>query len=351
MKLLVTGGAGFIGSYFIRRWIARHPADAIVNLDLLTYAGSTDRLRDVAGAPQYQFCQGDICDAAAVRAAIDGCDTVVHFAAETHVDRSIVEAAPFLRTNIEGTRVLLEAARAVGVARVVHVSTDEVYGPVLDGAVDETAPLNPHSPYAASKAAGDLLVHAHRKTYGLPALIVRPTNAFGPGQFPEKFMPLCITHALQARPVPIYGDGRQRRNWLYVDDLAAAVETVVLRGAIGEVYNIGSGHEQANLETAALILAALGQPSTLLQHVDDRPGHDRRYSMTDAKLRALGWRAATPFQDALSATIAWYRANEAWWRPLADRHREDPHHWLNRPAGASAKNVGCSMERTPRVPA
>jgi dTDP-glucose 4,6-dehydratase len=334
--LLVTGGAGFIGSHFIRRWLAHHAGDRVVNLDRLTYAGSRERLSDVESSDRYRFLQGDICDPSAVGRAMDGCEIVVHFAAETHVDRSITDAAPFLRTNIEGTAILLEAAKERRAAKFLHVSTDEVYGPVLTGAVDERAPLSPRSPYAASKAAGDLLAQAYRETYGVPVLVARPTNIFGPGQFLEKFIPLCITNALEGRPLPIYGDGRQRRAWLFVTDLCDALDAVVTKGRPGEVYNVAGGAEQENLSTAKQVLARMGKPEDLIRFVDDRPGHDRRYAMDDAKLRGLGWAPQIPFEQGLSETIAWYRERPAWWKPLAQRLREDPSHWLNRSAGESA---------------
>jgi len=337
MKLFVTGGAGFIGSHFIRRWAASHPLDEVVNYDLLTYAGSLERLADLEGTPRYRFAQGDICDAAAVGQAMEGGDAVIHFAAETHVDRSITDAVPFLRTNVEGTYVLLQQAMAHNVKLLIHVSTDEVYGPVPEGAVDEHARLSPSSPYAASKAAADLLVRACRETFGLPAIIVRPTNVFGPAQLPEKFIPLCITNALERRPVPVYGDGQQRRAWLHVDDLCDALQVVIERGKVGEVYNIASGQEQANLETAKQLLSLLGQPMQLIQLVADRPNHDRRYAMHDGKLRALGWKPKQAFERALAETAAWYRDHADWWGPLAQRLREDPYHWLNRAPGTGAQ--------------
>ena len=337
MRLLVTGGAGFIGSHFIRAWRQRHPGDTLVNLDRLTYAGVLSRLADLDGAANYRFVQGDVCDREVVDQAMHGCELVVHFAAETHVDRSITDAAPFLRTNVEGTHVLLQAAQACGVTRFLHVSTDEVYGPILQGAVDERAPLAPHSPYAASKAAGDLLVQACHKTYGVPTLIVRPTNIFGPGQLPEKLIPLCLARSWDEQPIPVYGDGKQSRNWLFVRDACDAIGQVITHGAIGEIYNIGSGHEQTNLETVRQILSLTGRSSDLIEFVADRPGHDRRYAMDDTKLRALGWQPRMSFTEGLRETIAWYREHAAWWRPLVQRLREDPYHWLNRSARPSAQ--------------
>ena len=336
MRVLVTGGAGFIGSEFIRMWRGSHPSDEIVNLDLLTYAGSRARLADVEHTPGYRFTQGDICDRESVQRALNGCQLVVHLAAETHVDRSITDAAPFLRTNVEGTYRLLQAAAASGVAQFIHVSTDEVYGPVLQGAVDEGVVLSPRSPYAASKAAGDLLVQAFRATYGLPVIVVRPTNIYGPGQLPEKFIPLCITNGCEKRPVPVYGDGQQRRSWLFVTDLCRALEAVIEWGRVGEIYNVAGGQELANLDVAKAILSQLGVSTDLLTFVADRPGHDRRYAMTDATLRALGWQSQVSFEEGLSRTIAWYRERSEWWKPLVKRLREDSYHWLNRPAGSGA---------------
>ena len=335
MRVLVTGGAGFIGSHFIREWLRTHPKDQIVTLDALTYAGSLERLADLPPA-RHQWLKGDVADRADVARAMAGCAMVVHFAAETHVDRSITDAAPFLRTNVDGTLALLQASAIPTVSRLLHISTDEVYGPVLSGAVDEQAPLAPHSPYAASKASGDLLVQAFHRTYGQPVVIARPTNIYGPGQFPEKFIPLCITNALDGRSIPVYGDGQHRRAWLHVDDACAAIERILERGALGEIYNIAGGTEAANVDTARKVLGVLGRTPELLSFVDDRPGHDRRYAMQDAKLRALGWSPATPFEQGLAATVAWYREHVEWWRPLANKLREDSYHWLHRPAGPSA---------------
>ena len=337
MRLLVTGGAGFLGSRFTGLWLARHPADEIVALDLLTYAGSRARLAEAERTGRCRFVQGDVCHARTVRRALEGVQAAVHFAAETHVDRSITDAVPFLRTNIEGTHTLLREANAVGLGRIVHVSTDEVYGPILVGAADERAPLSPRSPYAASKAAGDCLAQAFCATYRLPVIIARPTNVFGPWQLPEKFIPLCITNALDRRPVPIYGDGMQRRSWLDVTDCCEALALLVERGRAGEIYNVAGMLEQANADTAKQILAALGQSLSLLQVVADRPGHDRRYALNDAKLRSLGWRPQVSFERGLKDTIAWYRDQADWWRPLAQHLRENPHHWLNRAPRAGAE--------------
>jgi dTDP-glucose 4,6-dehydratase len=336
MKVLVTGGAGFIGSHFIRHWLRQHPTDQIVNLDARTYASTCERLADLATESRYRAVEGDICDARIVREAMRGCDLVVHFAAETHVDRSITDAAPFMRTNVEGTCLLLEQARAASVTRFLHLSSDEVYGPVLQGAVDETAPLSPRSPYAASKAAGDLLAQAYAHTYGLPVTVVRPTNIFGPAQLPEKFIPLCITSACDGRSIPLYGDGQQRRAWLFVDDLVEALGVVLERGEPGRVYNIGSGEERTNWDTVHAVLALTHASPALVQRVADRPGHDRRYAMRDEAVRALGWQPRVSFEEGLQRTIAWYRQQTAWWRPLTQQLREDPYHWLNRPARSGA---------------
>lgn len=336
-RLLVTGGAGFIGAHFIRGWRLRSPDDQIINLDLLTYAGSRQRLADIEGASIYRFLPGDIRDAGLVREAMRGVDTVIHFAAETHVDRSIADATAFLRTNVEGVYVLLEQARACDVARFVHVSTDEVYGPILEGAVDESAPFAPRSPYAASKAAGELLIQAFRETHAFPSIVVRPTNIYGPAQLPEKFIALCITRACEGLPVPLYGDGQQRRAWLFVDDVCEAIRLVAERGIPGEAYNIASGHEQTNVEMARLILSQMGRSGADIEFVADRPGHDRRYAMRDEKVRALGWSRRTPLSQGLAQTIEWYQVHSDWWRPLAQRLHENAGHWLNRSARASAE--------------
>ena len=314
MKILVTGGAGFIGSNFIRHVLANRPEIAVVNYDKLTYAGNLANLESVANHSQYLFIKGDICDAAGVEAAIQGCDAVVHFAAESHVDRSIYEPAQVVDTNITGTFVMLQVARKVSVNRFVHISTDEVYGDLPPGASsDETPLLRPSSPYSASKAGADLLVGSFVRTYGFPAVITRSSNNYGPFQFPEKFLPLMISNALEDKPLPIYGDGKQQRDWLHVEDNCRGILTVLERGRIGEVYNIGGGDVEENLTIARQLLRVLSKPETLLSYVSDRPGHDRRYALDSRKIGdELGWKPRISLEDGLRQTIEWYKTNSAW---------------------------------------
>ncbi len=316
MKILVTGGAGFIGSNFVRHVLATHPGDSVVNLDALTYAGNPENLRDVDADPRYRFVKGDIGDAPLVRDLVAGVDAVVHFAAETHVDRSNMGADDFLRTNVLGTHTLLEAARASGLGRFVLVGTDEVYGSLATGAAREGDALNPSNPYSASKAAADLLARAYFVTHRLPVLITRSSNNFGPYQYPEKVVPLFITNALDDRPLPLYGDGKNVRDWLYVLDNCAGIDLVLRRGADGEVYNVGGGNEVENVTLTRQILRLVGKPESLIAPVADRPGHDRRYALDSGKLAGLGWAPAHTFEAALEATVAWYRSHEAWWRPI-----------------------------------
>lgn len=316
MRILVTGGAGFIGSNFIRWLLKNRPDVQVVNLDKLTYAGNLESLRELEGNPRYRFIRGDITDPKVIEEAASGCEGIVHFAAESHVDRSIVDSTEFLRTNVLGTHLLLEAARRNRVKRFLHISTDEVYGSLAQGAADEEAPLRPNSPYAASKAAADLLALAYHATFRAPILIVRGSNNIGPYQFPEKFIPLMITNALEREPLPLYGDGQYVREWLFVEDFCEAIDLVWERGELGEVYNVGSGEHQINLEVARSILATLGRPKDLIHHVPDRPGHDRRYAVDSNKMRALGWFPRHSFSQSLAKTIHWYQANEVWWRPL-----------------------------------
>ncbi|MGH7320629.1 MAG: dTDP-glucose 4,6-dehydratase [Candidatus Rokuibacteriota bacterium] len=316
MRVLVTGGAGFIGSHFVRHLLRAHPEYEVINLDKLTYAGNPANLADVVTAPRYRFVHGDICDARLVFEVMRGCDAVVNLAAESHVDRSIQDAGDFIRTDVGGTWVLLEAARAHRVARYLQVSTDEVYGSITAGAFRETDPLRPSSPYAASKAGGDHMVLAYGTTHRMPVLITRASNTFGPNQYPEKVIPLFITNALDDTPLPLYGDGRHVRDWLYVLDHVAALDLVLHEGSEGEVYNVGGSHEIENIALTRRILAFLEKPESLIRPATDRPGHDRRYAVDTTRLRALGWAPAHAFDAALAATVTWYRTHEAWWRPL-----------------------------------
>jgi len=314
MKIFVTGGAGFIGSNFIRHILGLGKKYTVVNYDKLTYAGNLANLAAIAGNPDYRFVKGDICDTAAVEAAMAGCDAVVHFAAESHVDRSIYEPAPVIETNVTGTFILLQVARKMQIARFLHVSTDEVYGDMAPGAfADENSPVQPSSPYSASKAASDLLVRSYARTYGFPGIITRASNNYGPFQFPEKFLPLMITNALDGKPLPIYGDGKQQRDWLHVEDHCRGILAVLARGRIGEVYNIGGLDIEENLTMAQRLLRVMGKPESLLTFVKDRPGHDRRYALNCRKIQAeLGWKASVSLDEGLRQTIAWYRGNGEW---------------------------------------
>jgi dTDP-glucose 4,6-dehydratase len=313
--LLVTGGCGFIGSNFVRHILAADPEVHVVNFDCLTYAGNPANLADLAGEPRYRFVRGDITDREAVRAAVGGgVQAVLNFAAESHVDRSIQDSGPFVRTNVLGTQVLLDAAREFGVGRYVQISTDEVYGSLGPaGYFTEDTPLAPNSPYAASKAAADLLVRSYVHTFGLPAVITRCSNNYGPYQFPEKLVPLFITNLLRDEPVPVYGDGQQVRDWIHVRDHCAAVEQVWRSGRPGEVYNIGGRSERTNLQLTHLLLGLLGKPQSLIRYVQDRPGHDRRYAIDCSKVeRDLGWRAQVPLDEGLGETIRWYQDHADW---------------------------------------
>ena len=316
MRIVVTGGAGFIGSNFVRFVLREHSEDDVVVLDKLTYAGNLENLEDVAGDPRYTFVRGDICDPVIVAATLDGAGAVVNFAAETHVDRSISGPQDFIRTDVLGTHTLLEAVRSLGVARYLQVSTDEVYGSIDAGSFTEESPLGPSSPYSASKASADLLVLSYVTTYDTPALITRSSNNYGPNQYPEKIVPLFITNAVDGAPLPVYGDGRNVRDWLYVEDNCAAVDLALRAGETGQVYNIGGGHEVDNLTLTRRILELVGADPGLIRFVADRPGHDRRYSVDCEKLRGLGWAPATSFDDGLARTVAWYLEHEAWWRRL-----------------------------------
>ena len=314
MKVLVTGGAGFIGSSYVRRRLDAHPGDSVRVFDKLTYAGRRENLE---GLPddRLELVVGDIADRDAARAAVDGCDAVVNFAAESHVDRSIESPGEFITTDVFGTFVLLEASRDAGV-RHLQVSTDEVYGDLEEGTATEDSPLEPSSPYSASKAGGDLLVSAFARTYGAEALIIRASNNYGPRQHPEKLIPLCILNALAGDPLPVYGDGMQVRNWLYVEDCCAAIDAVLERGEPASVYNVGGPDELPNIEVVKRILELTGRDESLIEYVTDRPGHDRRYSLSAGKLAELGWEPAVTFAEGIERTVAWYRENESWWQPI-----------------------------------
>jgi dTDP-glucose 4,6-dehydratase len=328
MEILVTGGAGFIGSNFIRYYLARHPADAIINLDKLTYAGNLDNLRDVESSANYRFVRGDIADAELLDDLMDlGIDAVVHFAAETHVDRSISDATDFIRTNVLGTHTLVEAARRKGVSRFLHVSTDEVYGSLEPGEwADEDASLKPNSPYAASKAASDLLIRSYWRTHRFPAMITRCSNNYGPNQFPEKLIPLTVTNALEGRKLPVYGDGLSERDWIFVVDHCRALDKVLHAGQPGEIYNIASGRPVSNLEVLSRMLRILGQSEDLMEFVADRPGHDRRYALDTTKICAeLAWSPRLSLDEGLSQTINWYCTHTDWVRRAKGGEYEDPY--------------------------
>ena len=331
-RLLVTGGAGFIGSCYVRDVLARRDGTEITVLDKLTYAGNEANLAPVRADPEMaarlEFVRGDIADAAVVEPLVEATDAVVNFAAESHVDRSILDPEAFLSTGVIGVHVLLDACRAAaGRPRYLQVSTDEVYGSVAEGESTEDAPLAPRSPYAAAKAAGELLVRSYVITHGVDAVVTRGSNTYGPYHHPEKLIPLFVTNALDDQPLPLYGDGLQRREWLYVSDHAGAVDFVLRNGSSGETYNVAGPTERTNREVVALLLERLGKPWSLVRHVEDRPGHDRRYAMDGSKLAALGWRPRTSFEDGLAATIDWYRTNEAWWRAARSG---DWDHWYQR---------------------
>jgi len=320
MKLLVTGGCGFIGSNFIRYILKRHPDWQIVNLDALTYAGNPANLNDIATHPNYRFIQGRIEEPTTALGAMAGCEVVINFAAETHVDRSITEPALFVTTNVLGTNVLLDAARRLKISRFIHISTDEVYGTLKEtGLFSEDMPLAPRSPYAASKAGADLLALAAFHTHNLPVSIIRPSNNYGPFQFPEKLIPLTITNLLENKKVPVYGRGENIRDWVYVEDTAQAIETVLLKGRPGEIYNAGGNSQRSNLEVVKRIIALLGKNEDSIEFVPDRPGHDFRYALSNKKIEKLGWKPRVDFETGLNLTVRWFVDNRAWWQPLKSR--------------------------------
>jgi dTDP-glucose 4,6-dehydratase len=319
VNVLVTGGAGFIGSNFVRYALGAHPDWHITTLDKLTYAGRMETLEDVAGNPRHAFVRGDIADAAVSAPLVRAAEIVVHFAAETHVDRSILEAGEFIKTDVIGTFVLLEAARTADkLRRFIQISTDEVYGSVAEGSSVETDELRPRNPYSASKAGADRLAYSYWATYGVPVIVTRASNNYGPYQFPEKVIPLFITNALDSIPVPLYGEGLNIRDWLHVMDHCRGLDAVIERGALGEVYNIGGGNEVRNVDLTHRLLQLADRPESLIKKVQDRQGHDLRYSLDTSKLRTLGWQPQVPFEDGLQQTVQWYRENEWWWRPIKE---------------------------------
>ena len=327
MKLLVTGGAGFIGSNFIHYWLKNHPADFVVNLDKLTYAGNLQNLKACENNPNYSFVKGDICDPQIVKKAMKNVDIVVHFAAESHVDRSIMDPSVFVKTNVLGTQVLLDAALDANVRRFHHISTDEVFGALeLDDPqrFTEETPYSPRSPYSASKAAADHLVRAYYVTYKLPVTITNCADNFGPFQYPEKLISLSITNVLEGKKVPIYGDGLYVRNWLYVEDHCRAIDLVIEKGKVGETYLIGTDSDMANIDLVKKLLSIMGKDEKMIEYVADRPGHDRRYAIDSAKIKnELGWKPVFDLEEALDATVTWYKSNASWWQKLKDKSYMD----------------------------
>jgi dTDP-glucose 4,6-dehydratase len=319
---LITGGAGFIGSNLVHYWFERYPGDTVVVLDKLTYAGNRENLAAYEGRPNFRFVHGDVCDPVAVRDAMAGCDAIIHAAADTHVDRSILSGGDFVQTDVFGTFVMLEAARELGIQRFCQISTDEVYGTIPPGQFSlEADEFRPSSPYAASKAGADRLAFSYFVTYGLPVVITRAANNYGPYQYPEKQFPLFVTNAMDDQPLPVYGDGKAVRDWLHVEDHCAAIDLVLRQGEPGEAYNVGAGNERTILENAHLILDELGKPRDLIQFVQDRPGHDRRYALNCDKLRSLGWEPRQEVVEGLRETVLWYAANRDWWERARARSR------------------------------
>lgn len=316
MKLLVTGGCGFIGSNFIRYMLKKYPDYQIVNLDKLTYAGNPANLKDIENNPNYSFVKGDICDPVVVNEVIKTADQVVHFAAESHVDRSIEDGSVFVRTNVLGTNTLLQSALANKIKKFIHVSTDEVYGSTMEGSFTETDKLNPSSPYSSSKAGSDLLAMSYYTTYGLPVCITRCTNNFGPYQYPEKLIPFFISRLMEGKKVPVYGTGMNIRDWIYVEDHCSAIDFVLHNGSAGEVYNIDGGNELTNLEITYRLLKMIGKDESSIEYVEDRKGHDFRYSLDGSKLEKMGWKPGYDFDTALEQTVKWYVENKWWWEPL-----------------------------------
>jgi dTDP-glucose 4,6-dehydratase len=317
MNLLITGGAGFIGSNFIRYILDKYPDYKIINLDALKYAGNLENLQDIEDNPNYAFVKGDICNQKIVDQIVSRKpEAIINFAAETHVDRSIMGAQDFIKTDILGTQTLLEAAKKYSIQKFVQISTDEVYGAIETGSFTEESPLRPNSPYSASKTGADLIARAYTKTFGLPVLITRSSNNFGGWQYPEKLIPLFVTNLLEDKKVPVYGDGQQVRDWIYVIDNCAGIDYVLHHGQIGEIYNIGGSNEKTNLEITKIILEQLGKDKSCIEYVKDRPGHDRRYSLDSTKLQSLGWQPRYEFEEAMAKTVQWYVSNREWWKKI-----------------------------------
>jgi dTDP-glucose 4,6-dehydratase len=334
--LLITGGAGFIGSNFIHFMLKKYPKLKITNLDALTYAGNLANLEDIADDPRYTFVQGNICDEKIVKEAMGPCDAVVNFAAETHVDRSIHEGGVFVDTDVRGVFVLCEEARRCSIQRFLHISTDEVYGSIDKGFYKEIDRLNPSSPYSSSKAGGELLARSYFVTYNLPVLITRSSNNFGPYQYPEKLIPLFATNLIENKPVPVYGDGKQVRDWLFVEDQCEALDLVLDKGELGEIYNVGSHNEMFNMDVTKAIMKLLGKGDDLITYVKDRPGHDRRYAVDIDKIRELGWTPKHDFAAGITKTVKWYVDNEDWWRAIKQK-QADYAAWIKKQYGEPAK--------------
>jgi len=316
MKILVTGGAGFMGSNFVRYILNKYPDYSVINFDKLTYAGNKENLADLTGNPHYSFVQGDIANEVQVGKVMPGVDVIVNYAAETHVDRSIMNPRDFLLTDVIGTYTLLEACRKNGIQKYIQISTDEVFGSIAKGKFTEKSPFEPNSPYSASKAGGDHLVRAYQVTYNVPTIVTHSCNFYGPYQYPEKLIPLFITNLLEGKKVPLYGDGKNIREWIYTEDHCSAIDFILHHGAIGEVYNIGTGNEKTNFEITQLLLKILEKGEEMIQYVKDRAGHDRRYAIDNSKLLALGWQPQVDFKEGLVKTAEWYKNNQAWWQKI-----------------------------------
>jgi dTDP-glucose 4,6-dehydratase len=325
VKLLITGAAGFIGSNFVRYILSNYPDDQVINFDKLTYAGNLDNLKDIEGDLRYKFFKGDICDPEAVEKAIglvDEVDAIINFAAESHVDRSILSGGDFVQTDVYGTYILLEAVKKHKIGRYIHISTDEVYGSTEKGSFTEESPIKPNSPYSASKAGGDLQVRAYHKTHNLPVIITRSSNNYGPYHYPEKIIPLFITNAIQNKKLPLYGDGKNVRDWLFVEDNCRGIDIVLRKGEIGEIYNVAGENEKENVEITKLILKELGKSEDLIEFVKDRPGHDRRYSIDCSKLKKLGYSPQVGFEEGITRTVKWYLDNQPWWKNIKEKQEE-----------------------------